>query len=59
MAQSVHLGATSTTSSSNGIPVSQSSYQLRVPTPPTPPMTANTTPPTSRTRRTVSSLSNQ
>jgi hypothetical protein len=56
--QSIHLSATAS-SSSNGMPVSQSSHQLRAPTPPvstnnhsTPP-----TPTTSSTTRRVSDIS--
>ncbi len=34
MTQSIQIGTTATSSSSNAMPVSQSSYQLRAPTPP-------------------------
>ncbi len=47
LTQSIHFGATST-SASNGVPSSQSSHQLRVPTPP---VATNTTSPSSRARR--------
>ena len=56
MTQSIHIAAT-TASTSNGIPLSQSSHQLRVPTPPVTTNNHLTPTPTSSTTRRVSLFS--
>ncbi len=58
MAQSIHLGATSS-SGSNGMPASQSSHQLRVPTPPVITNNHPTPASTSSNTRRVSYFSNK